>query len=150
MYIKWIVSKDLLCSIGNYTQYFVINCKGKESEVYAWVQVSCSVASDSFMTAWTVARQPPQSMGLSWQEYWGGLPFPPTGDLPDPGIEPESPAAAALVADSLPLGHLGSPKYIYSVIYVYTHISELLCHTPEINTIRSDQSLRRVRLFVTP
>ena len=113
-------------------------------------RLSCSVASDSFMTAWTVARQPPQSMGLFWQEYWGGLPFPPTGDLPDPGIEPESPVAAALAADSLPLGHLGSPKYIYSVIYVYTHISELLCHTPETNTIRSDQSLRRVRLFVTP
>ena len=33
-------------------------------------------------------------MGLSWQEYWSGLPFPPPGDLPDPGIEPMSPAMA--------------------------------------------------------
>ena len=33
-------------------------------------------------------------MGLSWQEYWSGLPFPPPGDLPDPGIEPMSPALA--------------------------------------------------------
>ena len=38
-------------------------------------------------------------MGFSKQEYWGGLPFPPPGDLPDPGIELWSPA---LQADSLP------------------------------------------------
>ena len=36
----------------------------------------------------TVARQTPLSEGLSRQEYWSGLPFPPPGDLPDPGIEP--------------------------------------------------------------
>ena len=49
------------------------------------------------LTLWTVARQAPLSMGLSRQEYWSGLPFPPPGDLPDPGIEPAcltSPAAA--------------------------------------------------------
>ena len=34
------------------------------------------------------------SMGFSWQEYWSGLPLPPPGDLPNPGIEPESPALA--------------------------------------------------------
>ena len=44
---------------------------------------------------WTVACQTPLSMGLSWQEYWNGLPFPPPGDLPDPGIEPASPALAS-------------------------------------------------------
>ena len=33
-------------------------------------------------------------MGLSWQEYWNGLPFPSLGDLPDPGTEPASPALA--------------------------------------------------------
>ena len=37
---------------------------------------------------WTVARQVPLSMGFSRQKYWSGLPNPPTGDLPDPGIEP--------------------------------------------------------------
>ena len=36
------------------------------------------------------------SMGFSRQEYWNGLPFPPPGDLPDPGIEPMSPASPAL------------------------------------------------------
>ena len=41
-------------------------------------------------TLWTIARQIPQSMGFSRQEYWTGLPCLPPGDLPDPGIEPES------------------------------------------------------------
>ena len=48
-------------------------------------------------------------MGFSWQEYWSGLPFPPPGDLPDPGIEPLSPDFSALQVDSLPLSHQGSP-----------------------------------------
>ena len=43
-------------------------------------------------TPWTVARQAPLSMGFSRQEYWSGVPFPPPGDLPDPGIKPRSPA----------------------------------------------------------
>ena len=41
-----------------------------------------------FATLWTVARQAPQSMGFSRQEYWSGLPFPTPGDLPGPRIEP--------------------------------------------------------------
>ena len=53
----------------------------------------------TLVTPWTVARQAPLSMGFSRQEYWTGLPFPSPGDLPDPEIEPRSPA---LQADSLP------------------------------------------------
>ena len=45
-----------------------------------------------FVTPWTVAYQAPLSMGFSRQEYWSGLPFPSPGDLPDPRIEPRSPA----------------------------------------------------------
>ena len=52
----------------------------------------------------TVAHQAPPSMGFSRQEYWSGLPFPSPGDLPDPGIEPRSPA---LQADSLLSGPPG-------------------------------------------
>ena len=48
---------------------------------------------------WTVAPQAPLSMGFSRKEYWSGLPFPSPEDLPDPGIEPRSPA---LQADYLP------------------------------------------------
>jgi len=40
-----------------------------------------------FVAPWTVACQAPLSMGFSRQEYWSGLPCPPPGDLPDPGIE---------------------------------------------------------------
>ena len=49
-----------------------------------------------FVTPWTVASQAPLSMGFPRQEYWNGLPFPSPGDLPDPGIVPESPASPAL------------------------------------------------------
>ena len=49
-----------------------------------------------FATPWTVARQAPLSMGFSWQEYWSGLPFPPPGDLPHPGIKLESLMSPAL------------------------------------------------------
>ena len=47
-----------------------------------------------FVTQWTVACQAPLSMGFSRQEYFSGLPCPPPGDLPDPGIEPASPTLA--------------------------------------------------------
>ena len=50
-----------------------------------------------FAAPWTVAHQTPLSMGFSRQEYWCGLPFPPPGDLPDPGIEPASLVSPALV-----------------------------------------------------
>ena len=42
------------------------------------------------MTPQTVPHQTPLSMGVSRQEYWCGLPYPPPGDLPNPGIEPRS------------------------------------------------------------
>ena len=52
-----------------------------------------------FVTSWNIARQAPQSMKFSRQEYWSGLPFLSPGDLPDPGIKPGSPA---LLVDTLP------------------------------------------------
>ena len=57
-----------------------------------------------FGTPWTVAYQAPPSMGFSRQEYWSGLPFPPSGDLPNPGIEPGSPAFQADALTSEPPG----------------------------------------------
>ena len=71
-----------------------------------FLSVSCSVVSDS-ATPQTVAHQAPQSMGFSRQEYWSGLPCPSPRDLPDPGIEPKSPAWQA---DSLPFELQGSPE----------------------------------------
>ena len=82
-------------------------------------------------TSWTIACQAPLSVGFSRQEYWNGLPFSSPRDLPNPGIEPRSPA---LQADSLPLSYKGSlmilrlmirqisisqiiPNYTYPVLY---------------------------------
>ena len=54
------------------------------------------------------AHQAPLSMEFSRQEYWSRLPFSSPGDLPDSGIKPRFPASQA---DSLPLSHLGSPRF---------------------------------------
>ena len=51
-----------------------------------------------FATLWTVARQAPLSMVFSRQEYWNGLPFPPPGDLLNPGIKPMSTSYPALAS----------------------------------------------------
>ena len=75
--------------------------------VHICVVLSCFVLFNSAIL-WTVAHQAPLSMGFSKQEYWTGLPFPSSGDLPHPGTESTSPTSARQ-EDSLPLGHLGSP-----------------------------------------
>ena len=67
------------------------------------VKVNSLSLSDS-VTPWTVAHQAPLSMGFSRQEYWSGLPFPSPGNLPDPGIEPRSPALQACALTSEPPG----------------------------------------------
>ena len=64
---------------------------------YCVCVLSCLVMSDSLWHHKIVAHQAPLSMEFSTQEYWGGLPFPSPGDLPEPGIEPESPVTPALV-----------------------------------------------------
>jgi len=66
-----------------------------------------------FATPWTVVHQAPLSMEFSRQEYGSGLPFPPPGDLPDPGIEPGSPT---LQADTLPSEPPGNTMKYYSAI----------------------------------
>ena len=61
----------------------------------------------TLVTPWTVARQAPLFIGFSRQEYWSRLPSPFPGDLPDPGIEPGSPALQAV---SLPTELPGKPQ----------------------------------------
>ena len=51
----------------------------------------------TFWNLWTVSHQAPLSKGFSRQEYWSGLPCPPPGDLPDPGVELFSLVSSALV-----------------------------------------------------
>ena len=62
-----------------------------------------------FATPSTVAHQAPLSMGLSWQEYWGGLPFLLPGNLANPGIKLASPVALALAGDFFTTEPLGKP-----------------------------------------
>ena len=62
-----------------------------------------------FVTPWTVAHQALPFMGFSRQEYWSGLLFPSLGDLPNPGIEPSSPASQA---DTLPFEPPGKPESV--------------------------------------
>jgi len=62
--------------------------------------------SDSLRPLWTVACQAPLSVGFFRQEYWSGLPFPSPGDLPDPGVEPQSLALAGEFFTTEPPGKL--------------------------------------------
>ena len=71
-----------------------------------------------FATPWTITCQVPLFMGFSQQEYWSEFPCPLSGDHPNPGIKPISPASPAMQADSLSLSHQGSPHiYIYGYTY---------------------------------
>ena len=78
-----------------------VNPKGNQS----WIFFERTDAR-LFATLWTVAHQAPPSMGFSRQEYWSRLPFPSPGYLPNPGIEPGSPA---LQADALTAELPGKP-----------------------------------------
>ena len=69
------------------------------------------VCSPLFAAPWTVACHAPLSMGFSRQEYWNGLPLPPPGHLPNPGIKLTSPVSPALQMDTLPVSLPGSPGH---------------------------------------
>ena len=64
----------------------------------------CFSCVQFFATPWTVAHQVLLSMGFSKQEYWSRLPFPPPGDLPDPGTEHTSLAWAGRFFITEPTG----------------------------------------------
>ena len=86
LYVKyvWLVSSNVACVCAKLLPSPVILCNPANSS-------------------------PPGSsvLGFSRHEYWSGLSCPPPGDLPEPGIEPESPMAPALLVDSSPLSHWG-------------------------------------------
>jgi len=81
-----------------------------------------------FATLWTVAHQAPPSMGFSRQECWSGLPFPSPGDLPNPGIEPSSPALQADTLTSEPPG-----KMVWC--YLFTLFTDDLYHILKVSFI---------------
>ena len=91
------------------------------SEIIQQYLSKCQLLSCArlFATPWTAAHQTPLSMRFCRQGYWSGLPFPSPGDLPNPGIEPGSPA---LQADSLLTELQGKPLYVY-----VKSLAQLLC-----------------------
>ena len=87
-----------------------------------------------FVTLWTAAHQAPLSMRFSRQGYWSRLPFPSPGDLPDPGIEPRSPA---LQADALPSEPSGKP---------HINIIKTKFHKPAAKIILNGEKLKEFPL----
>ena len=85
-----------------------------------WVSMCESVSRSvaSAQSPWTVALQAPLPVAFSRQEHWNGLLCPPPGDLPDPGIEPGSPA---LQVDSLPSETPGKPKPPWKWLFKTQH-----------------------------
>ena len=75
--------------------------------VWEELQLSCFSHVPLCATPWTVAHQAPLSIGVSRQEYWSGLPFPPPEDLPNPGIEAYLFCLLQWQAGSLPLTPTG-------------------------------------------
>ena len=94
-----------------------------------------------------VALLTPLSVGFPRQESRNGLPFSPPGDLPDPGIEPESPVFPTLQADSLPADV--SRKKIFSLLFLSFMLKILIVKLFDIQ-FSSVQSFSHVRLFATP
>ena len=82
-----------------------------------------------FGTPWTVAYQASLSIEFSRQEYWSGLSFPSSGDLPDPGIKPGYPAFQAVALPlhaealpqirALPLSKPPGKLSIYTELYIF-------------------------------
>ena len=100
----------ILFLISHYRTLSVVPCVTEQALVGFLLYVgACSVLSRVrlFAAPWAVPRQAPLSMGSCRQECWRGVPFPSPGDLPDPGIEPGSPA---LEADALTSEPPGKPQ----------------------------------------
>ena len=100
--------------------------KGSEVKSLSSVQL--------FGIPWTVVYQASLSVGFSRQDYWSGLPFPSPGDLPDPGIEPRSPALQANALPSEPPGKpvvvQGGGKEMQLQVMKITPIQKHLCIRP--------------------
>ena len=77
---------------GKATHFSILAWRISWNVCIVFIQCVCILSHFScvplLVTLWTVARQAPLSMGFSRQEYWSGLPCPPPGALPDPGITP--------------------------------------------------------------
>ena len=88
-------------TLSNFSNFIKLGFQCRDQNAYFTL---CCVLShfsrvQLFVTLWTTAREAPRSVGFSRQEYWSGLPFPPPGDLSNPGIYPVSLTSPALVGE---------------------------------------------------
>ena len=98
-----------LSSSGNLAQTYSWWQKGPQQQERAYCMLSHFIHVQLFALLGTIAHEASLSMGFSRQEYWSGLPCPPPGDLPNPGIEPVSPYVSCVGRHVLyHKGHLGS------------------------------------------
>ena len=88
-----------------------------------------------FAIRWSVVCQAPLSTGFSRQKYWSGLPFPPPGDLPDPGIEPSSPTST--IENNACCGLVIYGLYFVEVGPLYPRFLESFYHKWVLNFVKS-------------
>ena len=88
--------------------------------------LSCFSCVPRFVIPRTIARQAPLSMEFSKQVYWGGLPCPPSEDLPDPGIESESLSSPALAGEFFTTDATWEAQLTYSVQFSHSVVSDSL------------------------
>ena len=101
------------CHIQNIILQYYMNIM-----YFSNINLFCLVMSNSFANPWTVAHQPPLSMGFPRQEHQSELTFPYTGDLPDPEIEPASPPLAIVL-------------YCYSIICIKCIFQVFILYIPQ-------------------
>ena len=82
-----------------------------------WTELNlcCAQSCQTLLYLCAVARQAPLSMGFFSQEYWSGMPCPPPGDLPNPGIEPTSLMSPALAGGSFTTSATWEAPHIYGI-----------------------------------
>ena len=93
-----------------YTKHHVVHLKMHTSNYINVCVLSHFSHVQLFVSLWTAAHQAPLSMGFFKQEYWSRLPFPPLGDLPDPGIKPESLGSPAMAGRFFTTEQPGKPS----------------------------------------
>ena len=85
--------------------------------------LSCFSRVQLFANLWTVALQAPLSMGFSRQEYWSGLPCPPPGDLPDPGVEVVTLMSPPLAGGFFTTSATREAPYNMDIDSIYIHLT---------------------------
>ena len=107
-----------------YTKHHVVHLKMHTSNYINVCVLSHFSHVQLFVSLWTAAHQAPLSVGFFRQEYWSRLPFPPLGDLPDPGIEPASPVSPAVACRFFTSEPPVTPHF---PLYVFLHQFLLEC-----------------------